>query len=361
MIGQDIETPARAGRARWKNLLLVLVSTTAALLIGIWVAAYLTVWTPAMSSVGPGIALYDPEIGLVPRPSAHNHLIFPAIADRSHFEFDIYTDDRGARVDGPGQASAPRYDILTVGDSFTWGFALENKDTYAARLRRELGASVANLAMASYGTTQSLQLLERNLELRPRLVVYGIIAHHFERNVSPCAPSYYVFCLDVSHVAWSDDDKPYIAPPFSNGVRRLRVHQSGDYHSPLRWLTHGADVILGRLYETWSQYREPDDARKAQAVRFLLRRMNQIVTASGAQLLVVFLPTNYYGPPAPLPGIIAEIGDGIRYLDLTDAFARNKKKGGPNPYIVGDGHPSLAGHALIADGIARYVRREGLL
>jgi hypothetical protein len=344
-----------------KNLVLALASTAVALLIGIEVVAYLTVWPPAMSAVGDGVTIYDPEIGLVPRPSAHTRHIYPAIADRAAFAFDIDTDNRGARVDGPGQPSAARYDILTVGDSFTWAYALANQDSYAARLGRELGASVANFALASYGTTQSLQILERNLDLRPRLVVYGIIAHHFERNVWPCAPSYYEFCLDVSHVSWDDADKPYIAPPFSNGVRRMQVHQSGDYLSPLSWLTHGADVIFGRLYYAWSRYREPDDAKKAEAMQFLLQRLNRTVAASGSQLLVVFLPTNYYGPPAALPGIIDKVGDGIRYLDVTSAFERNRREGGPNPYIVGDGHPGAAGHALIAAEIAKYVQREGLL
>ncbi len=344
-----------------KSLGLVLASTAIALLIGIEVTAYLTVWPPAMSTVGDGIVVYDPEIGLVSRPSAHTRHIYPAIADRATFEFDIYTNDRGARVDGPGQLSAARYDIVTVGDSFTWAYALANQDSYAAKLGRELGASVANFALASYGTTQSLQVLERNLDLRPRLVVYGIIAHHFERNVWPCAPSYYEFCLDVSHVSWDEAGQSYIALPFSNGVRRLQVHQDGDYLTPLRWLTHGADVIFGRLYYTWSHYREPDDARKAEAVQFLLQRMNRMATASGSRLLVVFLPTNYYGPPAALPGIIDKVGEGIRYLDLTPAFERNRREGGPNPYIVGDGHPSAAGHALIAAEIAKYVRREGLL
>ena len=248
-----------------KSLVLALASTTIALLIGIEVTAYLTVWPPAMSAVGDGIVIYDPEIGLVARPSAHTRHIYPAIADRAAFAFDIYTDNRGARVDGPGQQSAARYDIMTVGDFFTWAYALANQDLYAARLGRELGASVANFALASYGTTQSLQILERNLDLRPRLVVYGIIAHHFERNVWPCAPSYYEFCLDVSHVAWDDAGQPYVALPFSDGVRRLQVHQSGDYLSPLRWLTHGADVIFGRLYYAWSRSREPDDAKKAEA------------------------------------------------------------------------------------------------
>jgi hypothetical protein len=346
---------------RLKSLVLAFAATAVALLIGIWVTAYLTVWPPNMSAVGDGIVIYDPEIGSVARPGAHTRHIYPAIADRAAFAFDIYTDNRGARVDGSGRQSAARYDIMTVGDSFTWAYALANQDSYAARLGRELGASVTNFALASYGTTQSLQIFERKLDLRPRLVVLGIIAHHFERNVWPCAPSYYEFCLDVSHVSWDDAGKPYIAPPFSNGVRRLQIHLSGDYRSPVRWLAHGADVIFDRLYYAWSRYREPDDAKKAEAMQFLLQRMNQAVAATGAQLLVVFLPTNYYGPPAALPGIIDKVGGGIRYLDLTAAFARNRQEGGPNPYIVGDGHPGVAGHALIADEIAKYVRQEGLL
>jgi hypothetical protein len=361
MIGQDLEKAGKRDRARTKSLILALVSTTIALLIGIEVAAYLTVWPPAMSAVGDGLVIFDPEIGMVARPSAHTRYIYPAIADRAAFAFDVYTDDRGARVDGPGQPSAAHYDIVTLGDSFTWAYALANPDSYASRLGRALDAGVANFALASYGTTESLQVLERNLDLEPKLVVYGLIAHHFERNVWPCAPSYYAFCLDVSHVSWGSGGKPYIAPPFSNGVRRLQTHMTGDYRDPLRWLVHGADVILGRTYYAWSQYREPDDARKEEAVLFLLREMNRIVTARRARLLVVFLPTNYYGPPAALPGIIDKVGGGVRYLDLTGPFERNRKGGGPNPYIVGDGHPSVAGHALIANEIAQYVRRERLL
>jgi len=351
----------RSGGQRATTLVLTLVSTTIALLIGIEGAAYLTVWPPAMSSEGDSLVLFDPEIGMVAHPSAHTRHIYPAIADRAPFVFDIYTNDRGARVDGPGLRSAPHYDIITIGDSFTWAYALANQDSYASRLARDLHASVTNFAMASYGTTESLQLLKRNLDLKPKLVIYGIIAQHLERNVWPCAPSYYEFCLDVSHVAWDDHDKPYIAPPVSNGVRRMQAHMSRDFLDPVSWLTHGADVILGRIYNVWSQQQEPGEAKKEEAALFLLREMNRAVTANGARLLVVFLPTNYYGPPAALSGIIDKVGGGVRFLDVTGRFERNKKEGGPNLYIVGDGHPSSAGHALIAHEIAGYVRREGLL
>ena len=155
--------------------------------------------------------------------------------------------------------------------------------------------------------------------------------------------------------SWDDAGQPYVALPFSDGVRRLQVHQSGDYLSPLRWLTHGADVIFGRLYYAWSRSREPDDAKKAEAVQFLLQRMNRAAAASGSQLLVVFLPTNYYGPPPRCPASSTRSADGIRYLDLTPAFERNRREGGPNPYIVGDGHPG-GGRPRADRGRDRQVR-----
>jgi hypothetical protein len=348
-------TVSKAGPT--KTLLLVLVSTIVSLLLGIEIAAYLTVPAIAMSSEGDGIVIYDPEVGAIPNPSSHTKRIYPAIKDRKAFTFDVYTDDRGARVDGPGQRSPARVDILTVGGSFTWGYALENRDTYSSGLGRNFKASVSNFGMASYGTTQSLQMLRRNRDLAPRLVVYGIIAHHFERNVMPCAPSYYPFCLDVSHVVWNDRGEPRIAPPWSNGVRRLQQQLSGDYSNPVSWLTHGLDVIQGRIEYARAVLHEADEAEKDRAMTFLLRELERTTTEIGAQLLVVYIPTNYWGPPA---GLARAIGN-IRLLDLTESFRRNKEEGGPNLYIVGDGHPSAAAHALIADEIAKYVRREKLL
>ncbi len=340
-----------------KTVLLVLVSTIASLLLGIEIAAYLTVPGIAMSSEGDALVIYDPEMGAIPNPSSHNRRIYPAIKDRKAFAFDVYTNDRGARVDGPGERSPPRVDILTVGDSFTWGYALENPQTYARTVGRELEASVSNLAMASYGTTQSLQILRRNRDLAPKLVVYGMIAHHFERNVMPCAPSYYPFCLDVSHVVQDEQDKPRIALPWSNGVRRLQQQLSGDYYNPVSWLTHGIDVIQGRIEYARATFDEADEARKDRAMSFLLREMERTAAEMGTQLLIVYLPTNYWAPPAGLARVIGN----IRLLDLTESFQRNKEAGGPNPYIVGDGHPSAAGNALIASEIAKYIRREGLL
>ncbi|MFO1160560.1 MAG: hypothetical protein U1E60_17105 [Reyranellaceae bacterium] len=346
---------------RAKNILLATATTVVCLLIGIEVAAYLTVPSIHLTSEGDAMVVFDPEIGMVPHPSAHTKRTYPAIKDRATFVFDVYTDDRGARVDGPGRRSTPRTDIMTIGCSFSWGYALPNSETYSSRLSRTLGASVANFSEASYGTVQALQMLRRNRDLAPRLVIYGNIAHHSERNVSACAPSYYPFCLDVSHIEWNGEGKPSIAPPASNGVRRLEQHLTGDFTNPATWLAHGADVIYGRMTYGMSVQNEPDEAKKEQALAFLLREMERTAAAMGSEVLVVFIPTNYWGPSPALSRMIAEIGGRLHFLDLTDRFKRNKEEGGPNVYIVGDGHPSAAAHAIIADEIARYIDREKLL
>lgn len=339
-----------------KTLLLVLVSTAASVLAGIAIAAYLTIPSIPLISEGDRLLVFDPEIGARANPSSHARRIYPAVRDRQTFAFDIYTDDRGARVDGPGQRSPAQVDVLVVGDSFSWGYALANPETYARHLAREFGTGVSNFAMAAYGTTQSLQMLRRNGDLKPKLIVYGIIAHHFERNVMPCLPSYYPFCFDASHVTWNAAGEPYIAPPESNGVRRFQRHLAGDFTNPVTWLTHGVDVIRGRIEYAQATYSTPTDRKKEEALGYLLREMERSATAIGAKLLVVYLPTNYYSAPEALPRLIGD----IRLLDLTQAFQRERDKG-TNLYIVGDGHPNRAAHELISQEIAKYVRDNGLL
>jgi hypothetical protein len=246
---------------------------------------------------------------------------------------------------------------VTIGCSFTWGHPIDNRDTYGARLHHELGVSVSNFAMSAYGTTQSLQLLQRNRDLTPKVVIYGFITAHLDRNVIACAPAYHPFCLDVSHVAWSEAGRPGIEPPFSNGVRRFQQHLDRDYLNPVIWLTHGMDVIFGRLERAWYYDRIPDHARREEAMAFLLRNLERTVAEMESELLVVYIPLNFEPPPPELARVIGK----TRLLDLTPSFERHRAAGGSSLYVIDDGHPNAAAHGLIADEITRYIRRERLL
>jgi len=138
----------------------------------------------------------DPEIGFVPARNAASLRRHP----RAGLAYHVFTSDRRARVSRRGERTAPEVSLLTVGDSFSWGHGVENEDTYTARLARRWGVPAANLAFSAYGTVQSLQMLQRSLDLRPRVVVYGFIADHMKRNISPCAPAYGPLCLPFSYV-----------------------------------------------------------------------------------------------------------------------------------------------------------------
>lgn len=340
-----------------RNVYLAAGTTLLATLAGLWIAAYATVPNPQLVTQGGGFIVFDPEMGMAPRPSAHTRRIDGPTPNRPELVYDIYTDDRGARVDGPGERSPERIDLMTIGCSFTWGHPIDNPDTYAARLHRELGMKVSNFAMSAYGTTQSLQMLKRNRSLAPKLVVYGFITAHLDRNVTACAPAYHPFCLDVSHVAWDEAGQPRLEPPFSDGVRRFQQHLDGDYVNPAIWLTHGIDVIFGRLVRAWYYSRIPDHAKREQAMAFLMRGMERTVAEMGSQLLVIYIPLNFEPAPPELARIIGK----TRLLDLAPAFERHRAAGGPPLYVIDDGHPNPAAHALIAREIAEYIRREKLL
>ena len=341
-----------------RNIALTTAATLLALVAGIAVAGYLTVPNPQLVIEGGDFIAFDPEVGMVARPSHHARRIEGATPNRPPLIYDIYTDDRGARVDGPTRQMSPaRAEIVTIGCSFSFGHPIANEDTYAARVGRDLGVANSNFALVGYGTTQSLLMLKRNRDLAPKLVIYGFIDTHIDRNVEACAPAYHPFCMDVAHVGWDDGGPPRIVPPLSDGVSRAHVHLAGDYLTPWTWLAHGVDVIWGRLEYAWYRSRIPDHTRKEEAFNFLMRGLEKTVADMGATLLVVYIPANYQAAPAQLARNIGS----TRLLDLTAVFVRDREAGGEPLYVVDDGHPTAHAHALIAEEIERYIRREGLL
>jgi hypothetical protein len=340
------------------NLVLSAASSALAFVAGIAVFSYLTVPNPQMAIDGNDFLAFDPEIGMVSRPSNHAKRIDGPTPNRGPLIYDIYTDDRGARVDGPAQQQSPAHvDIVTLGCSFTWGHPIQDQDTYAARLARDLGVSNSNFALAGFGTTQSLLELKRNRDLAPKLVIYGFITAHLDRNVLGCGPSYHPFCMDVAHVGWDEAGRPRIEPPLSDGVRRVRLHMAGPSWNPVTWLAHGIDVAFGRLTLAWYNGPAFYPARREEAFDFLFRDLRRTVAEMGAQLLVVYIPTNFEPPP---PELTRTIGD-ARLLDMTPVFDRHKEAGGAPLYVVDDFHPNELAHSLIAREVERYIAREGLL
>src|SRR5262249_46482385 len=122
---------------------------------------------------------------------------------------------------------------------------------------------------------------------------------------------------------------------------------------PMTWAIHGFDVIYGRVLTSISEVRERDPGRQEKALAYLIGRMADEARSLDAELIIIYIP---YRVAAPAPKLLGELGRplGYRFLDLTHAFAA---AGGKTLYLIADGHPNPAGHTLIAQELANFIRR----
>jgi len=84
---------------------------------------------------------------------------------------------------------APRFDVIALGDSFTWCTAVKAEETWPARFQAMSGLSTYNTGMSGRGLYEYLQILEHfGLPKRPDIVVMAVYegndfrdAHRFHR------------------------------------------------------------------------------------------------------------------------------------------------------------------------------------
>ena len=181
-------TESPSGARRWLGRLGV---ASASLLVAL-AAAELIVrasgYEPLYSDMGPRyLHVGDPELGVRLRPG------FEGVHVHPEFEVPVAVSLQGFRdrFYPPKQEGVVR--ILSLGDSFAFGFGVEQDEAYCEQLEARLNArgdgrayEVVNGGCSSYSTAQMLTLLDRRVdELRPDLVLFTFLyTDDLETNVS---------------------------------------------------------------------------------------------------------------------------------------------------------------------------------
>ena len=347
---------------RWTLVVVLNVLVTGALLLGFYVYRIGKIPRYPIRVAGSPFMQRDPEIGYVPVPhgdTAIQHL-------DSGAAYHVTNDRFGARVNRPGDETPARVDLMTLGCSFTWGFGVRNEDTYAQRLGMSLGVSTANFAMAGYGSIQSLQMLRRHRELRPRTVIYGVIDVHLNRNVSACAPSFAPFCVPTPYFE-ADGSGGRIHPPLAgvvgfDSIRREIVTQ--ETRRPRDLLVAALWAMRADLVHYTRGGRRHDASAEAMndSIRFAIGQMADTTREIGADLIVVYMPYVVAGgslapPPAALAKAVSEAH--VRIVDVTPTFTAYlaQHPGTLLGLTARDGHPNRIGHQLIAEQIAASIQR----
>jgi hypothetical protein len=311
----------------------------------------------------------DRDIGFTPAKNSstlRSHV-------HSNLRYHLFVDNRGARVTARGQQTPSRAALVTVGGSFSWGHGMENEQTFTEILGRKLRIPVANFAYGSYGTVQSLQLLERNADLRPRVIVYGFITAHLKRNLSPCAPSYAPFCLPVAYVDFDEGGDPYIHAP----VAEYDPDFGQKFFAQVVYDSFGVeDVVWGlrvratKMKKKYLRFKYKhvlkqlgNKASHTESMKYLIRRMHRVAERIGATLIVVHIPYLDRGHTNPPPsGLTDALDPDTVLIDMAPVVERYyENMANPSLRFERDGHPNPVAHELIADAIHRALKERQIL
>lgn len=183
----------------------------------------------------------DDELGWILRPHAESRVFLKNRATgETYYDVWIHTNEDGFRSAAP-QDMSPANAVLAIGDSWTFGTAVNYPDSYPAQLAARLGIGVANMGVPAHGLAQTVLLLERHLKrLKPRAVVHvnlGLwirsICHGTTRPQAILKPCY-----------WRNPDTGQIllVTPPPGHVERMAT--AGVY--PGGWLTAG--------HNSWAYY-----------------------------------------------------------------------------------------------------------
>jgi len=115
----------------------------------------------------------DDEIGWVLAKNANSCMsLSNRLKNITYFDSKIYTNEKGFRDSAVGK-KVPVGGIVTVGDSWTFGYGVNYEETYPKYLQDLVGIPTVNAGIPAYGTAQTLLLLERHIgDIKPTAIVY---------------------------------------------------------------------------------------------------------------------------------------------------------------------------------------------
>lgn len=250
---------------------------------------------------------HDPLLGWVLQPNLRPRM---ALASR------ITSDALGAR--GPtshprARTGAPR--VVALGDSYTFGSCVNDDETWPAVLERALpGAEVVNLGVPGYGLDQMLLRWERDgAAYRPDVVVLGYIGE----DVSRAAMRFFAFAKPMFEL---DGD----------GLRLTNTPVPTPAALYAREAALGPTLRrdLSRLFRVDGFMSHPRVGAYPEALsRRILQRLAREVAATGAELVVVYLPESFEADAIAVgtPRVYRQTCPpalGARCLDVTQALNR---------------------------------------
>jgi len=326
-----------------------------------------------------GLRLFWPQIYPVHPPGMYSETgrVVPGLTpgfsgrlQRTDFDAAFSVNSVGFR----GPEPRPRRDntvrIVALGDSQTFGFGVEDHETYAVGLEGLLAADfpgldvqVVNTGTPGFGTYAQLEILQALWpELDPDIVLLQFLpANDFEENRDAVA---------MMQPRVRDGMLTEVAPP-AEGAQLpawLRVLYWSKAHSHfMKLLSESAGYAamrLGLAQNVAALWGEDFSDWDAELTSDLLVQVAETARAGGAMMLFVYSTAKHdlmsarYSPPRSRGVIESAAGrSGAAWIDLNERMLASEEP--RRFYFVRDGHWSPAGHRAVAEIIAAELKERG--
>ena len=258
--------------------------------------------------------------------------------------------------------------ILSLGDSYAFGWGVTEEESYTKRLEQNLNAregrqryETINAGVASYESWRELELLKRlQPELQPDLVICQVADNDLGpdavvgRHANSLLPPWALNLLRRSRLLTIAST---LSEEGREGVRELLAR------------ARGIDTVARSEDELWNYMHRlsaTNDSAFFQNPPWVdgiadnYVRMNERARGS---FVCILLPNRYQIYAREYQDVANNILEkklqdrGIRVLNLIPYFRRRNTL----PLCLADTHPNALGHQLIADTLAAYLTSSGLI
>ena len=265
------------------------------------------------------------------------------------YDVEVTFNELGLRDARSLKASTPD-SIVVVGDSFAFGWGVEERQRFSNLLQERLSRPVFNVSAGSAD-----------------LDGYDHLVHYAEENGATIGTLIVSVCMENDLRRYEDPEvDPTTAAPLS-GVKAYLTEHSAAYllattaihRTP--WLEHGA-AWLGLLVPNLEGIDESDISDTA--VTSSAQRLRRLIAGRRAIVLIVPSRALWVGAEEGR-GRVAHAHDlfvrllgeaALPVVDVRETFERQE-----HPlafHFANDGHWNPAGHRIAADALAEYIQRH---
>jgi hypothetical protein len=302
----------------------------------------------------------DPILGWKPKRGCESSGV--KLGHDSSKEISYHTNSLGARgtKEVPYKKNKDKFRILFIGDSFTFGEDVSDRDTYPEILQRKLGDKyeVINLGVHGYGLGQSyLYLKNEGVKYKPDIVILGLFMPDIVRDKARVF-GYFKPKFDV------ENHRVIISDNYIPTLEEAKI-LSEEHNNKFRLISLSKIYYeLRRLYDRATSFK--DDLRVSYAI---LNEIKALSDENKFTFSVLHIPTAYaiedrtwfeklIGYDESFWGVVPKIKSllGELNIDFIDPLSEMKKlvKSNDNPLYIG--HTTPLGNAVIANKVLSYLK-----